>query len=195
MLLHHAGVFILFACVHKAVEFKLCLNSNSFVLLGNRIEIGRKTNPTGPKIKPSPTATQPAGPFLSRPSLTPRSLSLPHRASFSRVAWPALPRAATLAPALFPAPHGPHPRPSSRRPAPAAPAPPHARRPLAALSGPHASVTPAQRRAPLTALAHPPAPSPPPLPAAQRPGTIPGPVISPAFLFGCARRDPRPCPS
>ena len=121
MLLHHAGVFILFACVHKAVEFKLCLNSNSFVLLGNRIEIGRKTNPTGPKIKPSPTATQPAGPFFSRPSLTPRSLSLPHRASFSRVAWPALPRAATLAPALFPAPHGPHPRPSSRRPAPAAP--------------------------------------------------------------------------
>ena len=80
-----------------------------------------------PKIKPSPTATQPAGPFFSRPSLTPRSLSLPHRPSFSRVAWPALPRAATLAPALFPAPHGPHPRPTSRRPAPAAP--PLARRP------------------------------------------------------------------
>ena len=122
------------------------------------------------KTKPSPTATQPAGPFFSRPSPTPRSLSLPHRPSFSRVAWPALPRAATLAPALFPAPHGPHPRPSSRRPAPAAPALPHARRPLAALPGPHASVTPAQRRAPLTALAHPPAPSPPPLSAAQRPG-------------------------
>jgi len=63
-LLHHAGVFILFACVHKAVEFKLCLNSNSFVLLGNRIEIGRKTNPTGPKTKTQPNSNPTRRPVL-----------------------------------------------------------------------------------------------------------------------------------
>ena len=88
MLLHHAAAFILFACVHKVVEFKLCLNSNRFVLLGNRIEIGRKTSPTATQcpaqhpIQSGPFNPAQAGPaFLPRaqPSSPPSAQSAPPR--------------------------------------------------------------------------------------------------------------------
>ena len=56
----HAGAFILFACVHKS------LNSNRFVLLGNRIEIERRTQPktpaTGPALHSAGPAPSPHGP-------------------------------------------------------------------------------------------------------------------------------------
>jgi len=87
-LLHHAGAFILFACVHKVVEFKLCLNSNRFVLLGNRIEIERRTQPktpaTGPALHSAGPAPYPHGPAGSsaQPSTTQRPASPAPRACF-----------------------------------------------------------------------------------------------------------------
>ena len=75
-MLHHAGAFILFACVHKVVEFKLCLNSNRFVLLGNRkeIEMEKRTQTQNKPAHPFPTAlflSHALGPAPSRPA--PRS--------------------------------------------------------------------------------------------------------------------------
>ena len=72
----------LFACVHMVVEFKFCLNSNSFVLFElvcfSKKEKERKIrakerNPANPKPQPGPAQTAlenptqipQAGPFLS----------------------------------------------------------------------------------------------------------------------------------
>ena len=81
-MLHHAGAFILFACVHKVVEFKLCLNSNRFVLLGNIIEIGRKTSPTATQTQPKPPSQAQSSTLFRGPA--PISLAR----SLSRLAGP-----------------------------------------------------------------------------------------------------------
>ena len=114
-MLHHAGVFILFACVHKVVEFKLCLNSNRFVLLGNRIEIERRTQPktpsTGPALHSAGPAPSPHGPAgssaqpstslplgLPVPSAPPAQLHATEPASQPRAPRPLAQRARPLSP-------------------------------------------------------------------------------------------------
>ena len=111
----HAGVFILFACVHKVVEFKLCLNSNRFVLLGNRIEIERRTQPktpaTGPALHSAGPAPSPHGPAgssaqpstslplgLPVPSAPPAQLHATEPASQPRAPRPLAQRARPLSP-------------------------------------------------------------------------------------------------
>ena len=123
----------IFACVHKVVEFKLCLNSNSFALLGNRIEIGRKTNPTGPKIKTQPN---------SNPTRRPILFPLPHPALGPAVP---LPR-----PKISASPAAQH-RPALSRVTRVFPSPTsRARKPAAQ----PASASPASPLQPLTALTH-----------------------------------------
>ena len=127
----HAGAFILFACVHKVVEFKLCLNSNRFVLLGNRIEIERRTQPktpaTGPALHsagPAPSPHGPAGssaqPSTSLPLGPRRSPGPAQRPVPSARATPAHARAQAHPPAslraAIPQPASPS---LSRRPGPA----------------------------------------------------------------------------
>jgi len=111
----HAGAFILFACVHKVVEFKLCLNSNRFVLLGNRIEIERRTQPktpaTGPALHSAGPAPYPHGPAgssaqpstslplgLPVPSAPPAQLHATEPASQPRAPRPLAQRARPLSP-------------------------------------------------------------------------------------------------
>ena len=61
----HTGAFILIACVHKVIEFKFCLNSNSFVLF-ELVCFSKKEKERKIRAKErNPTQIPQAGLFLS----------------------------------------------------------------------------------------------------------------------------------